>query len=101
MIRFFTYFSNRDLKQLTEEEIEGYVYHPKSKYKISDSMQNTVINTQENMQSLKLIFKSGYDIKEVEPVQTMPRVALTEVAEIELTKYEEKLILKAYSQPFR
>ncbi len=44
IIPFFTYFSARDLPQITREEIEGFVYHLKSKYRISDTRQNMVIN---------------------------------------------------------
>jgi site-specific recombinase XerD len=44
LTNFFSFFRERDFKELTKEEIEGYVYHLKSKYKISDTKQNTVIN---------------------------------------------------------
>lgn len=48
----------------------------------------SVVNTQENMRSLKEIFKSGYDIQEAEPAQVMPWVSLTEAAQTVLEKYE-------------
>ena len=41
---FFAFFQERNLKDITKEEIEGYVYHLKTKYQISDTKQNTVIN---------------------------------------------------------
>ena len=44
LVLFLSYFEERDLTQITKEEIEGYVYHLVSKYKISESKQNLVIN---------------------------------------------------------
>lgn len=44
MIRFLTFFENRDLEQLTKQEIEGFIYKLKSKYKISDTYQMTIIS---------------------------------------------------------
>ena len=41
---FFSFFSKRTYAEITKEEIEGYVYHLKSKYKCSDTKQNTIIN---------------------------------------------------------
>ena len=41
---FFSFFRERNFEEITKEEIEAYVYHLKSKYKISDTKQNTVIN---------------------------------------------------------
>ena len=41
---FFSFFAEQNLKQLDKASIESYVYHLKSKYKISESKQNTVIN---------------------------------------------------------
>ena len=44
MIRFLSYFEDRDISQLTKEEIEGFIYHLVSKYKISETQQNLMIN---------------------------------------------------------
>lgn len=41
---FFNYFSNQDIDNLTKATIENYVFHLISKYKISESKQNTCIN---------------------------------------------------------
>jgi site-specific recombinase XerD len=41
---FFKYFENQSLKSVTKEQIEGYVFELISKYKISESAQNTIIN---------------------------------------------------------
>lgn len=41
---FLKYFESRELKDLTKEEIEGFVYHQISKYKLSESGQNMLIN---------------------------------------------------------
>lgn len=44
MIRFLSFFEERELDQLGKEEIEGYLYHLISKYKISETRQNLIIN---------------------------------------------------------
>lgn len=41
---FFSFFGERNFEDITKQEIEDYVYHLKTKYKISDTKQNTVIN---------------------------------------------------------
>jgi site-specific recombinase XerD len=41
---FFSYFEAHDLHQISKEQIEAYMYHLVSKYKISESLQNTTIN---------------------------------------------------------
>ena len=43
--QFLSFFENRELKDLTKEEIEAFVYHQITKYKISESAQNTLINS--------------------------------------------------------
>lgn len=75
IIPFFTYFVQRDLKQLTKEEIEGFVYHLKSKYSISESRQNIVIN------AIKFYFeqvlgkaRAYYDIQRPKRSMSLPNV---------------------------
>lgn len=41
---FFNYFEHADYKELTKQQIEDFIYHLISKYKISESKQNTIIN---------------------------------------------------------
>lgn len=41
---FLSFFESRELKDLSKEDIESFVYHQISKYKISESAQNTLIN---------------------------------------------------------
>jgi len=43
-IQYLSYFEERELKSISKDEIEGFIYHLKSKYKISDSKQNILIN---------------------------------------------------------
>jgi site-specific recombinase XerD len=40
----FKYFEQQALKTVTKEQIEGYVYEMITKYKISESVQNAIIN---------------------------------------------------------
>lgn len=42
--RFLTFFETRTIQDVTKEEIEAFVYHQITKYKISESAQNTLIN---------------------------------------------------------
>ncbi|MDC8001966.1 tyrosine-type recombinase/integrase [Aequorivita todarodis] len=44
LLQFFKYFETADLRTITKEQIEGYVFHLITKYKISDRQQNMVIN---------------------------------------------------------
>jgi integrase/recombinase XerD len=72
---FFSYFAQQDLKQLDKASIEAYVYHLKSKYKISDSKQNTVIN------AIKAYYehilgkpREYYDLQRPKTSQSLPNV---------------------------
>ena len=44
LLPFFNYFETADLRTITKEQIEGYVFQLINKYKISDQQQNLVIN---------------------------------------------------------
>lgn len=41
---FFNFFEKYEYRSINKEQIEGYVYHLISKYKISEQKQNSVIN---------------------------------------------------------
>ena len=43
IIKFLGHFKDREIAEIAKSEIEDYVYILKSKYKISDSKQNTII----------------------------------------------------------
>ncbi len=44
LLQFFNYFEQADLPLITKEQIEGFLFHLISKYKISEQKQNTLIN---------------------------------------------------------
>lgn len=44
LTQFFQYFESVAYREITKEQIEGFVYHLISKYKISDQKQNQLIN---------------------------------------------------------
>lgn len=44
LTQFFNYFKESDLKVLTKEQIEGFVFELVQKYKISEQKQNMMIN---------------------------------------------------------
>jgi site-specific recombinase XerD len=41
---FFKYFEKENLKEISKEQIEGYVFEMIQKYRISDSTQNGIVN---------------------------------------------------------
>lgn len=44
LIQFFQYFESVEYREITKEQIEGFVYHLISKYKITEQKQNQLIN---------------------------------------------------------
>lgn len=44
MANYLSFFEAHDIKQITKQEIESYVYHLIVKYKISNSKRNIIIN---------------------------------------------------------
>jgi site-specific recombinase XerD len=44
LTNYFSFFRTWNFEEITKDQIESYVYHLKSKYKISDTKQNSVIN---------------------------------------------------------
>ncbi|WP_310993884.1 tyrosine-type recombinase/integrase [Aequorivita marina] len=44
LTQFFQYFEAVEYQKITKEQIEGFIYHLISKYKISDQKQNQLIN---------------------------------------------------------
>nr|MBI1231504.1 tyrosine-type recombinase/integrase [Cytophagales bacterium] len=42
--QFLSFFESRDIRDIRKEEIEAFVYHQITKYGISESAQNTLIN---------------------------------------------------------
>lgn len=44
LIQFFQYFETVPYREISKEQIEGFVYHLISKYKISEQKQNQLIN---------------------------------------------------------
>ncbi len=44
LIQFFNYFETAEYREITKEQIEGFVFYLITKYKISDQKQNQLIN---------------------------------------------------------
>ena len=75
MIRFLSFFEERDLNLVTKEEIEGFIFHLISKFKISESQQNLIIN------AVKLYYekvlgkpREYYNIQRPKKSQSLPNV---------------------------
>lgn len=75
LIAFFTFFEQRDYTQIQKSEIEGFVYYLKSKYRISDSRQNIIIN------AIKFLYehvlgkpREYYDIQRPKRAKSLPNV---------------------------
>lgn len=73
--KFLRFFEQRELTAITKEEIEGFVYHQISKYKISESAQNSLIN------AVKAYYehvlgkpREYYDIQRPKRAQSLPNV---------------------------
>lgn len=81
---FFSYFEAHDISQLSKAQIEAYMYHLVSKYRISESLQNTTIN------AIKAYYeyvlgkpREIYDIQRPQKSKELPNVlSMTEVAAI-------------------
>ena len=75
LINYLSYFEERDLGQVTKEEIEGYLLHLITKYKISETRQNLIIN------AVKFYYehilrkpREYYDIQRPKKTQSLPNV---------------------------
>jgi len=72
---FFKYFENFDLKMVTKDQIESYIYHMITKYKIGESKQNVAINAikfyYEHVLGLP---REYYDIARPKDSKTLPNV---------------------------
>jgi site-specific recombinase XerD len=44
LVQFLKYFENAEYREITKEQIEGFVYYLISKYKISEQKQNQLVN---------------------------------------------------------
>jgi integrase/recombinase XerD len=86
LTNFFSFFRTRNFEEVTKDEVESYVYHLKSKYKISDAKQNLVIN------AIKAYYehvlgkpREYYDIQRPKKSKSLPNV---------FSKEEVKLLLE-------
>ncbi|WP_198293569.1 tyrosine-type recombinase/integrase [Algoriphagus resistens] len=85
--QFLGFFESRRLKDITKEEIEAFVYHQTTKYKISESAKNTIIN------AIKAYYehvlgreRTIYDIQRPKKSMTLPNM---------LSQQEVKVILQS------
>lgn len=78
---FMKYFEGIGLKELTKDEIEGYVYYLIRKYKIGESKQNMVVNAIKFMYEQVLgLPREYYNIERPKKAKQLPNVlSLTEV----------------------
>jgi len=72
---FLKYFETFDLKTVTKEQIESYVYYIVTKYKISESRQNIIINAvkfyYENVLNMP---REYYDIQRPKRARSLPNI---------------------------
>lgn len=87
LTQFLSFFESRNIRDVTKEEIEAFVYHQITKYGISESAQNTLIN------AIKAYFehvlgreRTVYEIQRPKRSLTLPNI---------LSKEEVKDILKS------
>jgi len=79
MRRFFKYFENYELKNISKDQIESYVYHLITKYKIGESKQNCMIN------AIKFYYehvlgmpREYYEIQRPKGTHSLPNVLSTD-----------------------
>jgi len=58
----------------------------------------SIINTKENLEKVKQVFKNQFEIKELQGVKTMPKIEINSKSIGILQDYEQKLILCSYSK---
>ena len=75
LIYFLKYFETFDLKNITKEQIESYIFYMITKYKISESKQNTAINAIKFYYEQVLDMpREYYDIQRPKRAKTLPDV---------------------------
>jgi integrase/recombinase XerD len=76
---FLKYFENHELKNITKEQIDAFVYHMVSKHKISESKQNGLINAIKFFYEQVLAMpREYYTIQRPKRSQSLPNVLGTE-----------------------
>lgn len=74
-VNYLSFFESRCLSSITKEEIEGYIYKLKTKYNISDTKQNQIINAikfyYEHILGLP---KEYYEIQRPKKTKSLPNV---------------------------
>ncbi len=95
LVVFLSYFKEADLKQITKEQIEGFIYQMIQKHKISESMQNQLIN------AIKAYYehvlgnaREYYDIERPKTAVSLPNV-LSEAEIIKIINHPKNIKHKA------
>jgi integrase/recombinase XerD len=72
---FFYFYKDKVFEEIKKTEIEAYVYHLKTKYKISDTKQNTVINAIKSYYEHVLgMERTYYDIQRPKKSKNLPNI---------------------------
>ena len=72
---FFSFYKDKVFEEIKKPEIEAYVYHLKTKYKISDTKQNTVINAIKSYYEHVLgMERTYYDIQRPKKSKNLPNI---------------------------
>ncbi len=103
---FFSFFANRNYPDITKDEIEAYVYHLKSKYQISDTKQNTLINAIKSYYEHVLLKpREYYEIQRPNRAKTLPNVfsveEITRLLETPMNIKHKAILLCIYSAGLR
>jgi len=73
LLQFFNHFDHADLRTIDKSEIEKYLHHLKTKYRISDSKQNTIINAiKYYMEKTLNLPRTRYDLTRPKKAKTLP-----------------------------
>jgi site-specific recombinase XerD len=72
---FLLFFQSRNYKQVTKEDVEGFMYHQITKYKIFESAQNTMINAIKTYYEQVLgKERTVYEIRRPKKSKTLPNI---------------------------
>ena len=104
--KYLKFFESRDLLELSKEDIEGFIYQQVSKYKLSESSQNSLIN------AIKAYYehvlgkpREYYEIQRPKRSITLPNVlSKEEVASLIISTPNKKhrtILLTIYSAGLR
>jgi integrase/recombinase XerD len=103
---FFSFYKDKVFEEIKKPEIEAYVYHLKTKYKISDTKQNTVINAIKSYYEHVLgMERTYYDIQRPKKSKNLPNIfskeEISKIISVTTNLKHKAILLTIYSAGLR